>query len=415
MNEIASGISAEDFYIDKHSAIFGAMQGLFLESRTIDPVTLIERLVKDGTYNEAGASAYIYQLAETVPAVSNIKDYAKIVRDKALLRRLIQSCEEIMESAYDQSEETQRILDSAEARIFALTQGSISQDFSHIKDVIIEYMVGIHRLTKDPDASKGMPTHFSALDAVLIGFNPGDLVLIGARPGMGKTSFAMNIACEVAKHEKKTVAVFSLEMSKQQLVGRMLSSEGRVDSYKLRTGELSTDDFKRLSMSTTILSATNIYIDDTSNINVSQMKAKLRRLKNLGLVVIDYLQLMQSDRRIDNRVLEIGDISRNLKIMAKELGAPVLLLSQLSRGPESRVDKKPQLSDLRDSGAIEQDADVVMFLYRDEYYKDNSDLKNQAECIVAKNRHGSTGKVTLGWEGAYTRFCSIEDRVGEPE
>jgi len=410
MNDIVSAVSADDFYIDRHKAIFSAMQGLFLESRVIDPVTLIDRLVKDGDYTEEGASAYIYQLAETVPAISNIKDYSKIVREKSLLRKLILSCEEIMESAYDQTEETQRIIDAAEAKIFALTQGSVTQDFSHIRDVIIEYMVNIHKISKDPLSTRGMPTYFSSLDAVLVGLGEGDLVLVGARPGMGKTSFAMNIASNMAKHGK-TVAVFSLEMSKTQLVGRLLSSEGRIDSYKLRTGELTPDDFKRLSMSTTMLSATNIYIDDTSDVTVSQMKAKLRRIKNLSFVVIDYLQLMQADKRIDNRVLEIGDISRNLKIMAKELGIPIMLLSQLSRGPESRTDKKPQLSDLRDSGAIEQDADIVMFLYRDEYYKDNSDMKNQAECIIAKNRHGSTGKVALGWEGAYTRFCSIDDRL----
>jgi len=414
MNEIVSAITAEDFYIDKHKAIYAAMQALFLESRVIDPVTLIDRLVKDGDYTEEGASAYIYQLAETVPAISNIKDYSKIVRDKSLLRKLIISCEEIMESAYEQTDDTQRIIDGAEAKIFALTQGSVTQDFSHIRDVIIEYMVNIHKITKDPLASRGQPTYFSSLDSVLVGLGEGDLVLVGARPGMGKTSFAMNIACNMAKHGK-TVAVFSLEMSKTQLVGRLLSSEGRIDSYKLRTGELSQDDFKRLSMSTTMLSATNIYIDDTSDVTVSQMKAKLRRLKNLSFVVIDYLQLMQADKRIDNRVLEIGDISRNLKIMAKELGIPIMLLSQLSRGPESRTDKKPQLSDLRDSGAIEQDADIVMFLYRDEYYKDNSDMRNQAECIIAKNRHGSTGKVALGWEGQFTRFCSIDDRYDGAE
>ncbi|MEA4831319.1 Replicative DNA helicase [bioreactor metagenome] len=413
INEIAGKISPEDFYIDKHVGIYEAVTELFVQSRTIDAVTLVDLLVKRGLYNEAGASSYIHRLAETVPSIANIGDYVRIVRDKAMLRRLIGICSEIEESAYEQSEDARAIVDCAEAKIFELSQGNITQDFAHVRDIIMQFMANLNFTRTNKEEAKGLPTYFGGIDNFLVGMGKGDLVVVGARPGMGKTSFAMNIATSAAKHGK-VAAVFSLEMSKIQLVSRMLSSEARIDSYNLRTGELNADEFARLAAASTMLSGAEIYIDDTSDITVSQMKAKLRRLKNLSFVVIDYLQLMSSDKRIDNRTLEIGDISRNLKIMAKEFGVPVMLLSQLSRNPEGRPDKKPQLSDMRDSGAIEQDADIVMFLYRDEYYKENTDMKNQASCMIAKNRHGGTGAVTLGWEGKYTRFCTIEQNFQEP-
>ncbi len=413
--DVTSTVKADDFYVERHKVIYTAVQSMYLESRTIDVVTLLADIAKTSSYDEADLRNYVKQICEMVPAVSNIKDYAKIVHDKALLRRLIGVSEEISDSAYKETDEASRIVDSAEAKVFALSQGMITKDFQPIGDVILEYYKQLDTLMHNPEAAHGTPTFYRDLDRVLVGMGEGDLILIGARPGMGKTSFALNIASQVAMHSDKSVAVFSLEMPATQLVSRMLSSEARIDSYKLRKGDISTDEFQALAKAATAFSKTRIYIDDSSDITVAGMKAKLRRLKNLGLVVIDYLQLMRSDRNIDNRVLEVGDISRNLKLMAKEFGVPIITCAQLSRGPESRTSKKPMLSDLRDSGAIEQDADVVIFLYRDEYYKDSEDSKdkiqddNIAEIIVAKNRHGETGTVKMGWEGQFTRFTTLDN------
>ena len=276
----------------------------------------------------------------------------------------------------------------------------------------------LHELSVNPDAAHGTPTGFSGLDRVLVGMGNSDLILVGARPGMGKTSFALNIATNVAQSMRKKVCVFSLEMSAEQLVSRILSSEALVDSHELRSGKLSSDSWEKIADASSRLAGCDILIDDTSGLTVTEMKAKLRRVDNLGLVIVDYLQLMQSDRRIDNRVQEVAEISRSLKIMAKELSVPIICCAQLSRGPESRTDKKPMLSDLRDSGAIEQDADVVMFLYRNEYYKTDAtpgenDSANIAEVIIAKNRHGSTGTVKMGWIGQYTKFRTIADNIQE--
>lgn len=406
--ELDGNLKPEDFYVERHKVIFSALRDMYLESRSIDIITLLGKLSSGEEFNEQAARNYVKQLCELVPSLSNLKDYSGIIKDKSLLRSLIRITEEISEDAYLEQDEADRILNAAEAKIFALTQGKITGDFVHIHDVILEYYAHLDQLKNDKEAVNGTPTFFSALDKLLVGMGKGDLILVGARPGMGKTSFAMNIATQVARKSGKAIAVFSLEMSALQLVGRMLSSEARIDSYKMRTGDLSPDEYSSLANSATALSKTQILIDDTSDITVSRMKAKLRRVKNLGLIVIDYLQLMQSDRKIDNRVLEVADISRNLKIMAKEFGVPIITCAQLSRGPESRKPPKPMLSDLRDSGAIEQDADVVIFLYREEYYeKENAD--NIAEINVAKNRHGSTGIVKLGWEGCYTRFTTLDE------
>ncbi|MBE6700768.1 MAG: replicative DNA helicase [Ruminococcaceae bacterium] len=418
ISQVTEIIKAEDFYVDKHREIYTILQSMYLESRSIDLITLLNNLVTSGSYNEDNAKNYVKQLCEMVPAVSNIVDYAKIVRDKALLRRLITVSEEISESAYQDTDDVTSLVDSAESKVFALTQGMITSDFASIHDVILEYYNELDLIMNDPEAANGTPTYYRDLDKLLVGMGKGDLVLIGARPGMGKTSFALNIASQVAMHQKKSVAIFSLEMSSTQLVGRMLSSEARIDSYKLRKGNISPEEFQALAKAATALSKTQIYIDDSTDVTVTRMKAKLRRIKNLGLIVIDYLQLMQSDRHIDNRVVEVADISRNLKILAKEFGVPVITCAQLSRGPESRQSKKPMLSDLRDSGAIEQDADIVLFLYRDEYYKDSGDesaVKNEniAEVIVAKNRHGAVGTVKMGWEGQYTRFTTLDNTYEE--
>jgi len=400
-------IHAEDFYLDEHGEIFYAMQDLFAKSREIDLVTLIDTLVSRGVYNEEESKKYIKIIAETVPSAANVLDYAKIVREKSLLRSLIGAADEIRETAFSAQGDVKDIIDSAEAKVFSIAQGSESKGFVHIREAISRTYERLDLLARDKDAASGTPTGFSALDRTLVGLGEGDLVLIGARPGMGKTSFAMNVATNIAKSTQKNVCVFSLEMSAEQLASRMLSSEALVDSYAIRSGNLTTDQYKKLADAAADLSESNILIDDTTGITVTRMKAKLRRVKNLGLVVVDYLQLMQGERNSDNRVLEVGDISRGLKILAKELKIPVICCAQLSRGPESRTDKRPMLSDLRDSGAIEQDADIVMFLYRDEYYKaPGAGEQSVAECIIAKNRHGSTGTVKLGWIGQFTKFIT---------
>ena len=406
ITDVATMISSEDFYLEEHKSIFSAMQKLSLQSRDIDPVVLMDALVQEGVYDIEQSKKYIRTIAEIVPSSSNIKDYAKIVKDKSLLRQLINVCGEITDTAYAEQDAAERIVDSAEAKIFSIAQTKESHDFAHIRDVIIETYKNIKEIATNPDAAGGVPTGFSDLDKVLVGLGEGDLVIIGARPGMGKTAFALNLATNIARMSRKTVCIFSLEMSNEQLVQRMLSSEALVESYALRSGNLTPDDWNKLAKASAFLSECDIYIDDTTGINVTGMKAKLRRMKNLGLVVIDYLQLMQSDRKIDNRVQEVSEISRNLKLLAKELKIPVICCAQLSRTNESRTNKRPMLSDLRDSGSIEQDADMVMFLFRDEYY-DKEQEGNVAEVIVEKNRHGGRDTVKLNWFGQYTRFSSM--------
>ena len=419
-NRIADLVSVTDFYLEEHQQIFSAMHGLFLSSREIDVVTLIDMLVQKGIYTKSGGEQYIRTIAEVVPNALNVQDYARIVKDKSVLRQLIGACEEVTDIAYSEQDDVSHTLDAAESKIFAIAQGKDTKNFRHIREVIGDVYAHLHELQTDKEASQGTSTGFSGLDRVLAGMGKSDLVLVGARPGMGKTSFCLNIATNVAAATKKKVCIFSLEMSAEQLVSRILSSEAMVDSYALRTGELKPEEWENIAEASSRLSACDILIDDTSGITITGMKAKLRRVNDLGLVVIDYLQLMQSDKKIDNRVNEVGDISRNMKLMAKELNVPVICCAQLSRGPESRTDKKPMLSDLRDSGAIEQDADVVMFLYRDEYYKTDSDPNNErdgdiAEVIIAKNRHGSTGTVKMGWIGRFTKFRTIADESQLPQ
>ena len=416
LNEIAALINGDDFYLGEHKQIYLAMQELFLTNREIDVVTLIDMLVTKGVYDKSGGEDYIRTLTEAVPDALNIKDYARIVKEKSVLRQLIDASGEISESAYSEQEEVTAILDHAESLTFNIAQGRDTKNFRHIRDVLQDVYAHLQELRTNAEATQGTKTGFSALDRVLAGMGKSDLVLVGARPGMGKTSFALNIATNVAKQTGKAVCIFSLEMSAEQLVNRVLASEALVNSYALRTGELTPEDWEHLAVASGELSGCDILIDDTSGMTVTAMKAKLRRVQNLGMVVIDYLGLMQGDRHNDNRVQEVSEISRSLKIMAKELMVPVVCCAQLSRGPESRTDKKPMLSDLRDSGAIEQDADTVIFLYRSEYYKtgETPDQNTSiAEVIIAKNRHGSTGTVNMGWNGQFTKFLSIEDDRGE--
>ena len=410
MDHLAGILSAEDFMLEEHKDVFSAMQKMYLRSKTIDVVTLLDELVRDGVYDEAGGKDYIRLISEIVPSAANVKDYAEIVRDKSMLRALIGACDDITAMAYSEQEDTAHLVEMAEQKIFAVAEGRENKGFTHIRDALVQVYDRLHLLAENKTEALGMPTGFSGLDRVLVGLGKSDLVLVGARPGMGKTSFAMNLATHAAITTKKTVCIFSLEMSAEQLVSRVMSSEALIDSYRLRSGELTDEDWGKLAHAASRLSNCDILIDDTVGLTVTGMKAKLRRTKNLGLVVIDYLQLMQSDRRIDNRVNEVAEISRGLKLLAKELQVPVICCAQLSRGPESRTDKRPMLSDLRDSGAIEQDADIVLFLYRDEYYKSEKDEpQNIAEVIVAKNRHGSTGNVKMGWFGQYTKFTTLDE------
>ena len=417
LNEIAALINGEDFYLGEHKQIYLAMQELFLSNREIDVVTLIDMLVTRGVYDKSGGEDYIRTLSEAVPDALNVKDYANIVKEKSVLRQLIAASGEISEIAYSEQESVTSVIDHAQSLIFNIAQGRDTKNFRHIRDVLQDVYAHLQELRTNAEATQGTKTGFSGLDRVLAGLGKSDLVLVGARPGMGKTSFALNIATNVAKQTKKAVCIFSLEMSADQLVNRVLSSEARVNSYALRTGELTPEDWENLAIASGELSGCDILIDDTSGMTVTAMKAKLRRVQNLGMVVIDYLGLMQGDHHNDNRVQEVSEISRSLKIMAKELMVPVVCCAQLSRGPESRTDKKPMLSDLRDSGAIEQDADTVIFLYRSEYYKTGEATDQNtsiAEVIIAKNRHGSTGTVNMGWNGQYTKFVTIEGDREQP-
>ncbi len=418
-DDIAGLISEEDFNIEEHRHIFSAMRSMYMQSREIDPITLINTLVENGVYNETGGKDYIMLLANIVSTAANIKDYAKIVKDKAMLRKIIGVCDEVSSVAYSEQGRAEEIVDLAEQKIFDIAEKRSSKELRHIGDIMNGVYKGLEALAENKAQITGSKTGFSALDRALVQMGQGDLVLVGARPGMGKTSFVMNIAVNVAK-QKKTVCVFSLEMPGEQLVTRMLSSEALVDSYALRSGEIKADDWPRLATAAGELAGCDILIDDTSAITITDMKSKLRRVKNLGLVVIDYLQLMQSGRNIDNRALELGEISRNLKIMAKDFGIPILCCVQLSRNTEGRQVKKPMLSDIRESGSIEQDADIVMFLYREEYYQNQSDAKtveqeaNTAEVIIAKNRHGAQGTVKMGWIGQFTKFRTLDEESAGP-
>lgn len=421
-DKIGGFISAEDFYVAEHQHIYSALIKMYSQNKTIDVVTLVNALVEMGDRDEAGGVQYITLLAEAVPSAANVKDYARIVKDKSTLRKLIRVCDEINEDAYSEND-VRTVIDSAEQKIFDISHNNDSKEFRHIRDVLHNVYRDLELLAENKGAVSGAKTGFSSLDRMLVQMGKGDLVIVGARPGMGKTSFALNIATNVAKATKKAVAIFSLEMSAEQLVTRIVSSEAMVDSHSLRTGKLANEDWDNIADVISSLSGCDVYIDDTSAINTTEMKSKLRRLPDLGLVVIDYIGLMQSTSKSDNRAQQVGEISRNLKIMAKDFGVPFICCAQLNRGTESRPGqgKRPTLADLRDSGSIEQDADIVLFLYRDEYYKDISgaeadpeaaDSANTAEVIIAKNRHGSVGNVKMGWIGQFTKFRTLEEDHG---
>ncbi len=415
INDVTELITPSDFYLNEHTQIFTAMQELFLINKGIDAATLIDMLVTKGIYSKSGGDDYIRSLYQSVTNSLNIKDYALIVRNKSRLRQLISICSDISDKAYSEEGSTEDLVDYASAQIFDIAQGRDTKSFRRIQDVLQNVYAELHTVAEEGEGARGTKTGFSDLDNILAGMGNSDLIIVGARPGMGKTSFCLNIATNVAKKTKKSVCIFSLEMSAEQLVTRILSSEALIDSHNLRTGKLDPKQWEDLAEAASNLSASNILIDDTAGITVSGMKGKLRRVQNLGLVVIDYLQLMQDDRHSDNRTQEIGAISRNLKLMAKELNVPIICCSQLSRETEKRNDKRPMIADLRESGSIEQDADTILFLYRNEYYdaEKRSEDANTAEVIIAKNRHGSQGTVEVGWIGRYTKFFSQEKQLEE--
>ncbi len=415
-DDIAQIVKIDDFYLEIHREIFGTMYDFKFQSKPIDVITLVNSLVSNGVYeDEAAARSYIKLLVDIIPSSANAKDYAKIVYDKSILRRLIEASDAIQKDAYSEGDDVESIVDLAEQRVFEIAQKNEKRDFVHIRDVIHQTYNRLSELQEaEGDEATGLKTGFGDLDNVLVGLGKGSLVIVGARPGVGKTSFCLNLATNIAKKSKKSVCIFSLEMSNEQLVSRIISSEATIEANKLRTGKLEPRDWDNMANAVSALSETNIYIDDTTDVSITGMKAKLRRVKNLGLVVIDYLQLMESEksRKDGSRVNEIADISRGLKKLAMELDVPLITCSQLSRGTEKEKERQPMLSDLRDSGSIEQDADMVIFLSRDYYGKD-PDKANQVDVIVAKNRHGGLGTVKMAWYGQYTKFSSLETNLSE--
>ena len=415
--EVIGILRPEDFYLQQNREIYETIYSMFNFSEVVDPVTVLDKMKERGVFTEQ-STGYVMQLMEITPTAANVRSYAQIVRDKSLLRAISEAASDINETVYQNAGTAAEILENAEKRIFALRKDSAGDSLEHIGTVLLKVFDRLTELAESGSAFPGLSTGLMDLDRKINGLNKSDLILIAARPGMGKTSLALNVALNAAKKSGKTIAFFSLEMSREQLGMRLMSNESFVDNQKLVTGRLSEDEWAKIGLASSALSQTDIRVDDNPTITVAEINAKCRRLDNLALVVVDYLQLMTSSGERsssnENRQQIVSDISRALKIMAKELNVPVICLSQLSRANESRQDKRPMLSDLRESGAIEQDADIVLFLYRDDYYHEDSPEKNVAECIVAKNRHGETGTVRLQWLPQFTTFANREWQHDEP-
>ena len=410
-------LKESDFYREDNKIIFSAMLNLYNRSEPIDLITVKSELEAMGKIDQVGGIEYLAELPEKVPTTANASKYINIVHEKSILRNLIKTANEIIELGYDPTENVEDIMDGAEKKIFNLIQDRDQKGYTHIKDILVESFTKLEELYNRKQNITGLPTGFVDLDNRTAGLHGSEFILIAARPAMGKSAFVLNIATNVALRANVPVAIFSLEMSKDQMVNRILCSEAMVDSNKLRTGKLEEDDWAKLAGTIGPLSDAGIYIDDTPGISIMEIRARCRKMKlekNIGLVIIDYLQLVQaSNKRNGSREQDIAEISRSLKILAKELNIPVIALSQLSRAVEQRPDHRLMLSDLRESGSIEQDADIVMFLYRDDYYHEDSDKKNIAEVIIAKQRSGSTGTVDLGWLGSYTKFVNLERRFDD--
>lgn len=404
-------LKPEDFYRADNRIIYEAMFNLYNRSEPIDIITVKAELESMGRFEQVGGLEYLAGLPDKVPTTANVQKYINIVEEKSKLRDLIKTANDIIELGYDPTEDVDDIMENVEKKVFNLTQGKNQKGYSAIKDVLVDSFTQLEELYNRKQHITGVPSGFADLDYRTAGFHGSELILVAARPAMGKSAFALNIATNAAVRADVPVAIFNLEMSKEQLVNRILCSEAMVDSNKVRTGKLEEEDWSKLAEAIGPLSASNIYIDDTPGISITEIRAKCRKLqveKHIGMVIIDYLQLIQgTNKRGGSREQEISEISRSLKIMAKELNVPVIALSQLSRAVEQRPDHKPMLSDLRESGAIEQDADIVMFLYRDDYYNPDSEKKNIAEVIIAKHRGGSTGSVDLRWFGSYTKFTNL--------
>ena len=410
--EVVGALKPDDFYLDTNKRIYDTIYSMFNYSMTIDPVTVLEQMKIGGVYTDSIPS-YLMQLMDVTPTAANVLEYAAIVRDKALLRSVADVGGEINSMAMEGAGSANDILEASEKKIYAIRQGRSSRGLEPVSKVLVDVYAQISEAAKSGNQIPGLPTGLPDLDRAIMGLNRSDLILIAARPGMGKTSIALNIALHVAKASEKAVAIFSLEMSREQLCMRLLSGESFVDGKKLQTGALSEEDWRKLAAASASIGNIDLRLDDNPMLSVADMNAACRRVKNLGLIVIDYLQLMQSSGSGvsysgENRTQVVSDISRMLKIMAKELNVPVICLSQLSRANESRTNKRPMLSDLRESGAIEQDADIVLALYRDDYYNKESETPNIAECIILKNRRGETGTVELRWLPEYTSFASLD-------
>lgn len=404
-------LKSDDFYRQDHREIYTSMVELYAKGSPIDFLTVKENLKLRSMLEKVGGEAYLSSLIDTVPTTSNILSYAKIVEEKSTIRKLIKAANDVISYGYAETEEVDKIIDTAEKRIFDVLQDRNTKGYSSIKDILIESFEEIEKLYKSKTLVSGLESGFKDLDIKTSGLNNSDLILVAARPAMGKSAFALNIATYVARSQKVPVLIFNLEMSKNQIVNRILCAEAMVDSMKVRTGKLESEDWVKLGKTSGELADIPIYVDDTPGLNSAELRAKCRKAKlekSIGLIVIDYLQLMEGrSANGNNRQQEISEISRSLKILAKELNVPVIALSQLSRAPEQRPDHRPVLSDLRESGSIEQDADIVMFLYRDDYYNPETEKKNVAEIIIAKNRQGSTGTVEVAWLGQYTKFANL--------
>ena len=412
-------LKEDAFYREDNKAIYAAILSLYSKNEPIDIITVKAELIETGSFERVGGLEYLASLPERVPTTANVDKYIKIVDEKAMLRNLISSANELVALGYDETEDVDRIMDMAEKKVFDLAQKKNTKGYTAIKDVLVETFAKLEELYNSKGQLSGTPSGFKDYDLKTSGLHDSDLVIVAARPAMGKSAFAINIATNVALQAKKGVAIFNLEMSKDQVGNRILCSEALVDSNKVRTGQLDDEDWVKLASTLTRLSEAPIYIDDTAGISIMEIRAKCRKLKiekDIGLVVIDYLQLIQgSGKKNASREQEISEISRSLKILAKELHIPVIALSQLSRSVEKRDDKRPMLSDLRESGSIEQDADQVIFIYRDDYYNEDSEKKNIAEVIMAKHRAGSTGTIDLAWLPSYTKFANLEKRFFEEQ
>ena len=405
-------LQEQDFYREDNKIIYSAILNLYNRAEPIDIITLKSELKSMGKFEAVGGLEYIVQLPDKVPTTSNVEQYIKIVEEKSMLRALIKTADELITLGYDPTQEVEQVIDTAEKKIFQVMQKKNQKGYSSIKDILVDTFTQLEQLYNQKESITGVPTGFVDLDYRTSGLHNSDLILVAARPAMGKSAFALNIATNAAVRAKVPVAIFSLEMSKEQMTNRILCSEAMVDSAKVRTGKIDDDEWAKLAATSGELSEAGIYIDDTPGISIMEIRAKCRKMKlekNIGLVVIDYLQLVQgSNKKGGSREQEIAEISRSLKILAKEIDVPVIALSQLSRAPEQRIDHRPMLSDLRESGSIEQDADIVMFLYRDDYYNEDTEKKNIAEVIIAKHRSGATGTVELLWLANYTKFANIE-------